>query len=87
LPLSLYEDPGFAFRFAEDRSISRFHLEGIKPGRRVVVHKIDPVTSQRLDILITATVGGGGWVDLPAPLSVKGGEAFVAICAQRGAAP
>ena len=43
--LPLYEDPGFTFRFAEDRIIPRFHLDGVEPGRRVVVHKIDPVTS------------------------------------------
>jgi hypothetical protein len=82
--LPLYGDPGFTFRFAEDRIIPRFHLDGVEPGRRVVVHKIDPMTSQRLDLMTTATVGEGGWVDLPEPIIVKPGEAFVAVCEQRG---
>ena len=29
----LYEDPLFTFRFAEDRIIPRFHLEGVSAGR------------------------------------------------------
>ena len=30
--LPLYEDPSFTFRFAEDRIIPRFHLEGVEAG-------------------------------------------------------
>ena len=60
----LYEDPHFTFRFAADRIIPRFHLEGIEVGRRVEVYKIDPGTGERLDLLATATVGEG-WVDWP----------------------
>ena len=30
---SLHRDPHFTFRFADDRIISRFHLEGVEPGR------------------------------------------------------
>jgi len=33
----LYKDPWFMFRFAEDRIIPRFHLEGLEAGRRVSV--------------------------------------------------
>ena len=33
--LPLYQDPWFTFRFAEDRIIPRFHLEGVEAGRRV----------------------------------------------------
>ena len=84
--LPLYEDPGFTFRFAEDRIIPRFHLNGVEPGRRVVVHKIDPVTSRRLDLLMAAIVGDGGWVDLPEPIIVKAGDAFIATCDVRGEA-
>lgn len=84
--LPLYEDPCFTFRFADDRIISRIHLEGVNPGHQVVVHKIDPVTSQRLDLLTTATVSDGGWVDLAEPIIMKAGDAFVATCDERGRA-
>jgi hypothetical protein len=77
--LPLYGDPHFTFRFAEDRVISRFHLEGVEDGRPVLVFKIDPGTGQRLCLLATATVGEGGWVDLPAPILVQAGEAFIAL--------
>jgi hypothetical protein len=29
--------------------------------------------------LATATVGAGGWVDVPEPLVVRAGDAFVAV--------
>jgi hypothetical protein len=76
--LPLYEDPCFTFRFAEDRIIPRFHLEGVEAGRRVSVFKIDPGTGERLGLLATATVGEAGWVDLE-PIIVRAGEAFVAV--------
>ena len=75
----LYEDPHFAFRFADDRIISRFHLEGVEAGRRVEVFKIDPGTGERLGLLAMATVWVDGWVDLIEPIIVKAGEAFVAV--------
>lgn len=84
--LPLYEDPGFTFRFADDRIIPRFHLDGVEPGKRVVVHMIDPVTSQRLSLLATAVAGDDGWVDLPEPIIVKAGDALVATCDERGEA-
>jgi hypothetical protein len=77
--LPLYEDPCFTFRFAEARIIPRFHLEGVEAGRRVEVFEIDPGTGERLDLLATATVGDGGWVDLREPIIVRAGEAFIAI--------
>ena len=77
--LPLYEDPWFTFRFAEARIIPRFHLEGVEVGRRVSVFQIDPDTGERLDRLVRATVGEGGWVDLPQPIIVKAGEAFIAV--------
>lgn len=77
--LSLYHEPHFTFRFADDRIIPRFHLEGIEAGRRVFVFKIDPNTGERLGLLAEATVGEGGWVDLPEPIIVRAGEAFVAV--------
>jgi len=77
--LPLHHDPHFTFRFAEARIIPRFHLEGIPAGRRVEVFKIDPTTGERLSLLVTAAVGDGGWVDLPVPVIVKAGDAFVAV--------
>jgi hypothetical protein len=77
--LPIYEDPCFTFRFAEDRIIPRFHLEGVEAGRRVSVFRIDPANQERLGLLGTITVGEGGWADLPAPIIVRAGEAFVAV--------
>jgi hypothetical protein len=77
--IPLYEDPCFTFRFADDRIIPRFHLEGVEVGWRVSVFKINPSTSERLDLLATATVGEGGWVELSEPIIVRAGDAFVAV--------
>ena len=77
--LPLYHDPHFTFRFADDRLITRFHLEGVETGRRVLVFKIGPGTGERLGLLATAAVGKGGWVDLPEPIIVRADEAFVAV--------
>jgi hypothetical protein len=77
--MKLYEDPHFTFRFADDRIIHRFHVEGIEAGRRVSVFKINPGTSERLGLPATATVGEGGWVNLEEPIIVRAGEAFVAV--------
>lgn len=77
--LNLYSDPWFTFRFAEDRNIPRFHLEGVSPGSHVSVIKIDPESGERLGLLATATVGDGGWVDLDAPIIVRAGDAFIAV--------
>jgi hypothetical protein len=75
----LYEDPCFTFRFAADRLIPRFHLEGVEVGRRVSVFKIDSGTGERLGLLTIATVGESGWVDLGEPITVKAGDAFIAV--------
>ncbi len=77
--IPLHHDPHFTFRFADDRLIPRFHLEGVQAGRRVSVFKIDPSTSERLDLLATVTVGEGGWADLRQPIIVRVGEAFIAV--------
>ena len=77
LPLS--KDPWFTFRFADDRLIPRFHLEGVPAGRQVSVFRFDPGTGERLGRLATATVGEGGWVDLAEPIIVRAGDAFVAV--------
>jgi hypothetical protein len=77
--LPLYEDPHFTFRFADDRSVPRFHLAGVPAGRHVSVFRIDPGTGERLGLLATATVDEDGWVNLAEPVIVKAGEAFVAV--------
>lgn len=82
--LPLYQDPCFIFRFADDRLIPRFHLEGVEAGWRVSVFRIDPGTGKRTRLLGTATVGGGGWVDLMEPIIVRAGDAFVAVPEQAG---
>jgi hypothetical protein len=80
--LPLYHDPHFTFRFADDRIIPRFHLEGVEAGRRVEVYEIDPGTGGRLGLLRTATVDEGGWVDLTEPIIVRAGEAFMVVLEQ-----
>jgi len=75
----LHEDPHYTFRFADDRVIPRFHLDGVPAGTPVSVYRIDPVTEERQELLTTATVGEGGWVDLADPLRVRAGDAFAAV--------
>jgi hypothetical protein len=77
--LPLYRDPCFTFHFAEDRIIPRFHLEGVVSGRTVSVFKVDPASGQRLDLLATALVGDGGWVELTTPITVRAGDTFIAV--------
>ena len=77
--IPLYQDPSFTFRFADDRIIPRFHLEGVEAGRRISVFKIDAGTGESLGRLATATVGEGGWVDLDQPIIVRAGDVFVAV--------
>jgi hypothetical protein len=48
----------------------------------VEVFKIEPATGERLGLLATATVGEAGWVDLPQPIIVRAGEAFIAVSEQ-----
>jgi hypothetical protein len=45
----------------------------------VEVFKIDPATGDRLGLLAAAAVGDGGWVDLREPITVRAGEAFIAV--------
>jgi hypothetical protein len=78
--LPLYQDPCFTFRFADNRIISRFHIEGVEVGRLVSVFRIEPASGERLGLLTTAVVGDSGWVDLSEPIIVRVGDAFVAVC-------
>lgn len=74
-----FREPHFTFPFADDRLIPRFHLEGVEAGRLVSVFMIDPATGERQKLLATATVGEGGWVDLPEPIIVRAGDTFIAV--------
>jgi hypothetical protein len=74
-----HRDPHFTFRFGDDRIIPRLHLQGVEAERRVSVFRLDPNTGERLDLTATASVGDGGWVDLPEPIIVRAGEGFVAV--------
>jgi len=76
--IPLHHDPYYTFRFADDRIVSRFHLEGVGAGRRVDVFRLDP-TGVRLGLLTTGLVGDGGWVDVKDPILVRAGDAFVAV--------
>jgi hypothetical protein len=75
----VYHEPHFTFLFADDRTIPRFHLEGVEAGRPVAVHRIDPGTGEWLGLLRSATAGEGGWVDLRDPILVRAGEGFIAV--------
>jgi hypothetical protein len=75
--IPLYHDSHFTFRFAEDRIIPRFHLEGIEAGRKVTVIQIDSESGKWLGLLATAIVGDEGWVDLPEPIHVSATQGFV----------
>lgn len=77
--LPLYRDSEYKFRFAEDRIIPRFHLEGIERGCRVSIIRIDPDTGERHGLLAAAAVGDGGWVDLSEPIVVRAGEGFIVV--------
>ena len=81
--LPLYHDPHFTFRFADDRLIPRFHLDGVEAGRRVDVFRIDPATGVRLGLLTTGVAGDGGWVDVKEPIIVRVGDAFIAVLVER----
>jgi hypothetical protein len=77
--IPLYQDPCFTFHFADNRIIPRFHLEGVIPGQRVSVFKIDPISNARLALLANGVVGEGGWVDLAEPIVMLAGDAFIAV--------
>jgi hypothetical protein len=80
----LHEDRFFTFRFAEDRLIPRFHLEGVPPGRQVQVYSANPQTLEPTKLLTTAVVGEAGWVDISQPILVRAGDVFVVFPDREG---
>lgn len=74
----LYRDTQFTFRFADDRRVERFHLDGVAPGRHVTVYRLHPADEWG-ERLAGGRTGVDGWVELPEPLTVRAGEGFVAV--------
>lgn len=79
---SLYEDPYFTFRFAEARRIDRIHLDGVVPGRRVILIALDPRSGQRRNVLAEVESGEDGWVYLDPALIVQAEDTFIALISQ-----
>ena len=77
--IPLFHDPHFTFRFAEDRIIPRFHLEGIEAGREVTVFQMDSDSGERMGLLAKANVGENGWVNLPEPILVSASQGFIVV--------
>lgn len=76
--LPLHRDAHFTFRFADDRVIPRFHLEGVAKGIDVSIRRINP-SGEMLGSPTSAIVGEAGWVDLQQPILVRAGEGFIAL--------
>src|SRR5262249_47834991 len=77
--LPLYHDPHFTFRFADDRLLPPFPPEGGEAGRRGAVIRVGGGTGARPGQLTTAAPGGGCWVTLAEPITMRAGEAFIAV--------
>jgi NADH dehydrogenase [ubiquinone] 1 alpha subcomplex assembly factor 1 len=77
--IPLYHDPQFVFRFAEDRLIPRFHLDGVPTGTQVSLFELDPANGTRLGFISSGVVGIDGWVDLSKPMIVRGGAGFIVV--------
>ena len=76
--MNLYRDAHYTFRFAEDRIVPRFHLEGVEAGRGVIVFELTD-TGASARVLAKAVAGEGGWVEFAEPLIVRAGGGFVAV--------
>ena len=77
--IPLFRDPHFTFRFAEDRLVPRFHLDGVAPGTHVSVFKLDPGSGAPGELLARAGCGADGWVELRSPLIVRAGGGFAVV--------
>ena len=73
--IELYRDDDFTFRFAEPRVVGRFHLEGVASGTVVAVRRLATPGDVVGELLATATVGEGGWVEVK-PLHVDAVSGF-----------
>ena len=78
--IPLHRDTIYTYRFADDRLIGRFHLADAPAGQRVVVYRLEGLSTIRGDRLLEARVGANGWVELTEPLIMRTGEGFIASC-------
>lgn len=76
--MNLYRDTHYTFRFADDRLIPRFHLDGVAAGCSVTVFALAEAGAPAR-VLAKAVVGEGGWVELAEPLVVRAGGGLVAV--------
>lgn len=74
--IELYRDEDFTFRFAEPRVVGRFHLEGAAAGTVVAVRRLATPGDVVGELLATATVGEGGWVEVTPALRVGAANGF-----------
>ncbi len=74
--IELYRDYDFTFRFAEPRVVGRFHLEGVAEGAAVAVRRLATPGDVVGELLATATVGAGGWVEVTPALRVDAANGF-----------
>jgi hypothetical protein len=72
--LPLYEDPHFTFRFADDRIIPRFHLEGVEAGRLVVLP--EPIIVRAGEAFVVVPEQGSA----TPPLTLLGVGGQFAVC-------
>ena len=74
--IELYRDADFTFRFAEPRVVGRFHLEGVARGTAVAVRRLLTPGDVVGELLATATVSDGGWVEVTPALRVDAANGF-----------
>jgi hypothetical protein len=78
--IELYHEDDFTFRFAEPRVVGRFHLENVAPGTVVAVRRLRTPGDVVGEMVATATVGPGGWVEIEPALRVDAANGFRVRC-------
>ena len=78
--IELYRDDDYTFRFAEPRVVGRFHLDGVAPGTVVAVRRLRTPGDVVGELLATATVAAGGWVEIEPALCVDAANGFRVRC-------
>ena len=69
---SLYVEPHFTFRFAEERWIDRVHLTDVPAGKIARAY--------RLEVCIASGVTDeGGWVSFAETVHVYAGDGFIVV--------
>ena len=78
--IELYHEDDFTFRFAEPRVVGRFHLDGVAPGTVVAVRRLRTPGDVVGEMVATAIVGSGGWVEIDPALRVDAANGFRVRC-------